>query len=123
MYMVICVSICNLKSSNKCIFFIENIEDFLRTHDYGAFIGGDAEKSCYNALKEYFSKNGETVVIVHGLYLQKRDGKPNECSEKDVIVVNYTHRYIMPVEVKHKLTTGEYFTKPNYEKSSKAKLF
>ena len=102
-----CVSICNLKSSNKGIFFIENIEDFLRTYDYGDFIGGDAEKLCYNDLKEYFSKNGDTAVIIHGLNLHKRDGKTGEGSEKDFIIVNYTHRYIMPIEVKHNLT-GEY---------------
>ena len=62
------------------------------------FKGCMTEELCYNDIKSYFNERKETVLVINGLFLQNREGNKNEGSEKDFIVVNYTHRYIMVVE-------------------------
>ena len=66
--------------------------------------GAVAEKLCYEDFKTYFKEANESVLLISGLDLQHRDGKKNTSSEKDVIILNYTHCYIMGIEVKSALT-------------------
>ena len=52
------------------------------------------------------------------MFLQNREGNKNEGSEKDFIIVNYTLRYIMVVEVKWRLTTETRMRTSSVQKSS-----
>ena len=81
--------------------------------------GAVAEKLCYEDFKTYFKDSNECILIIHGLDIQHRDGKKNSSSEKDVIILNYTHCYIMGVEVKSDLTIKTRDKKSPVEKCSK----
>ena len=52
------------------------------------------------------------------MFLQNSEGNKNEGSEKDFIIVNYTLRYIMVVEVKWRLTTETRMRTSSVQKSS-----
>ena len=82
------------------------------------FKGCMTEELCYNDIKSYFKERKETVLVINGLFLQNREGNKNEGSEKDFIIVNYTLRYIMVVEVKWKLTTETRMKTSSVQKSS-----
>ena len=66
------------------------------------------ERIVYEGLKEYFKKMGEDVLVIHSMYflewnLEKRQKK--SAGEKDFIIINRTHQYIMNLEVKNLLGT------------------
>ena len=65
------------------------------------------EREVYDLLKKYFPTN-EDVVIIHGLDLVKLGCKKGlDVQEIDFLVLNYTHRYILNLEVKTTLGSSE----------------
>ena len=60
-----------------------------------------AEKKIFKAIKKYFSKVNEEVVVIYSFSfmgsVSKKDFQP---AEKDFIILNLTKRYIMHLEVK-----------------------
>ena len=63
------------------------------------------EYECHEAIKSYFMENGESVLVIHSLNLEplQTTGFKKLSKEKDFVIVNYTHCYIMVVEVKRTL--------------------
>ena len=81
-------------------------------------IGDVAEKEAYFALRDYFENKEETVVIIHGLEmhpLDKRREKNAKSSSREIdfLIINYTHHYIMDIEVKNFLGTEKMGKKKN----------
>ena len=73
------------------------------------FLGEIPEENLYNALKEHYTHENDTVVVIHGCDLKKfdLDVKENNTNEKDFIIINFTHRYIIVVEAKYSLDKGD----------------
>ena len=70
-------------------------------------IGDMAEKEAYDALKDYFKEKGEAVVIINGLEMLELDIERRRRQDKreiDFLILNYTHHYLMNLEVKNTLT-------------------
>ena len=63
------------------------------------------EMKLYNTLKKRSEESSETMAIFHSLDIMKFDleKQENKFTEKDFVVVNATHGYIMPIEVKKTL--------------------
>ena len=63
------------------------------------------EMNLYNTLKKRSEERSETMAIFHSLDIMKFDleKQENKFTEKDFVVVNATHGYIMPIEVKKTL--------------------
>ena len=61
--------------------------------------GEMAEKKVFQALEKYFSLTKEEVVVFYSFNFMgyEKDLNPEE---KDFILINWTKRYIMPLEVK-----------------------
>ena len=60
-----------------------------------------AEKKMFKAIKKYFSKVKEEVVVLYSFnFMGSIEAKNFEPREKDFILFNLTKRYIMPLEVK-----------------------
>ena len=69
-------------------------------------IGDMAEKEAYDALRDYFKEKGEAVVIINGLEMLELDLERRRVKDKreiDFLIINYTHHYIMDMEVKKSL--------------------
>ena len=65
------------------------------------------EREAYDLLKKHFPPN-EDVVIIHGLELVKLGFKKGvDVQEIDFLVINYTHQYILNLEVKTTLGSSE----------------
>ena len=61
-----------------------------------------------DALRDYFKKKNQVVIVIHGLeMLQLDQGRRiiNDKREIDFLIINFSHHYIMDVEVKHLLGT------------------
>ena len=69
---------------------LENLKGFL------------VEELCFDSFKIYFGMKDESITLIHSLdFLPLSSGKEKVNSkEKDFVIVNYTHCYIMVVEVK-----------------------
>ena len=63
------------------------------------------EHECHEAIKSYFAEKEESVLVIHSLNLEPLEttGIKKHSKEKDFVIVNYTHCYIMVVEVKRTL--------------------
>ena len=63
------------------------------------------EMKLYNSLKKRSEESSETMSIFHSLDIMKFDieKQENKFTEKDFVIVNATHGYIMPIEVKKTL--------------------
>ena len=63
--------------------------------------GERAEKKIYKAIKKYFDKTNEEVVVLYSFnFMGKLASKNYDPCEKDFILINLTKRYIMPLEIK-----------------------
>ena len=60
------------------------------------------EHQVYDALKKYFSnRSNENVLVIQGLELVKLSGaRRSDKQEVDFLIVNFTHQYILNIEVK-----------------------
>ena len=66
-------------------------------------------------LKEHFKHSDEDVVVFHGIDILKLNlDRVMKVSEKDFVIINASYRYVMVVEVKRTLGSGE-----SLEKSAK----
>ena len=78
--------------------------------------GERAEKKVFQALEKYFSSTNEEVVVFYSFNFMGYEEATGY--EKDFILMNFTKRYIMPLEVKTN------FHLPSLKKAVKqAKLF
>ena len=73
------------------------------------YCGEVPEMNLYNALKQRFEKIDESVAVFHSLDILKFDidKQDNNVSEKDFIIVNASHGYIIAIEVKKTLGKGD----------------
>ena len=75
-------------------------------------VGDLAEKEAYFVLRKYFQQKDEVVIVIHRLEMhllaKKFRKQPNDNCEMDFIIVNFTHSYIMNLEVKNLLGTKKY---------------
>ena len=63
--------------------------------------GEKAEKKMFKAIKRYFKKVDEEVVVLYSVnFMDSVTNKNLKPVEKDFIILNLTKRYIMPLEVK-----------------------
>jgi len=63
--------------------------------------GEKAEKKMFKAIKRYFKKVDEEVVVLYSVnFMDSVTNKSLKPVEKDFIILNLTKRYIMPLEVK-----------------------
>ena len=67
------------------------------------------ERNLYDALKDYCAKTDESIAVFHGLDILKFDPnrQNNNVNEKDFILVSASYGYIMVIECKKTLGTGE----------------
>ena len=71
--------------------------------------GDLTEKEVYEALKDYFGKRKESVLVINGNELPVVLGDTSKKQEMDFIIVNFTKQYLMNIEVKKFLGKGENF--------------
>ena len=69
-----------------------------------AYFGEEPEKDLYYALKKRYERNNEKVVVFHALELMKFDTENTNFDERDFILINATHGYVMAIEAKKNLT-------------------
>ena len=70
----------------------------------GYVVGDMTEKDVYFSLREYFIKKNEVAIIInnlHMIWLNSKSGHKNK--EIDFLIINYTHHYVMVIEVKYAL--------------------
>ena len=69
------------------------------------YAGDMLEKKFLEILKKYFLKRNEEFIIFHSYPFYKLDynDHKNKINEKDFLIANLSHRYIMPIEVKRTL--------------------
>ena len=66
--------------------------------------GERSEKRVYEALKRYFKKHNEEVLVLYSFkFIGEKEGVNCKQREKDFILINLSKRYIMPLEVKTSL--------------------
>ena len=66
-------------------------------------------------LQEHFKHSDEVVAVFHGIDILKLNlERVMKVSEKDFVIINASYRYVMVVEVKRTLGSGE-----SLEKSAK----
>ena len=83
--------------------------------------GDQPEKDLYEELKKFFSGKSEDVVVLHGselleLDLEKR--KKKDKAEKDYLIINKTHQYVMNIEVKATISLEKHEKKKNVWKNT-----
>ena len=93
----------------------QEIRNTLQQHDkkllkkyegyHDSLKGYIVEYECHEAIKSYFLGKDESVLVIHSLNLEPLEttGFKKLSKEKDFVIVNYTHCYIMVVEVKRTL--------------------
>ena len=72
-------------------------------------IGDIPEKEAYDALKNYFKGKKQAVVIINGLEMLELDMERRRIQDKreiDFLIMNYSHHYIMNMEVKRTLSNN-----------------
>ena len=68
-----------------------------------SYYGEPTEKKLYHALKKRYERTNEKVVVFHALDLMKFDQENTNFDEKDFILINATHGYVMAIEAKKNL--------------------
>ena len=68
-----------------------------------SWYGEESEMKLYNALKERYQKLKESLAVFHSLEVLKFHKKENDFDERDFILLNATHGYLMAIEVKKTL--------------------
>ena len=90
-------------------------QEYFKGHEK-IFLGGKRtysgevpEMNLYHALKKHFEILNESVAVFHSLDILKFDveRQDNNVSEKDFIIVNASHGYIMAIEVKKTFGKGD----------------
>ena len=71
------------------------------------YFGEEPEKDLYYALKKRYERNNEKVVVFHALELMKFDTENTNFDERDFILINATHGYVMAIEAKKNLAEKE----------------
>ena len=67
--------------------------------------GERAEKNLFCSLKKYFQESNEEAMVFYSFeFMGLRNQKNMDVSEKDFIIVNFTNKYIMPLEAKTNFT-------------------
>lgn len=69
-----------------------------------SWYGEESEMKLYNALKERYQKLKESLAVFHSLQVLKFHKKENDFDERDFILLNATHGYLMAIEVKKTLS-------------------
>ena len=61
-------------------------------------------RDVYDILRKYFGQKNDTALIIQGIELLRFDGETGaNTQELDFLIINYTHQYIMNIEVKKRL--------------------
>ena len=71
----------------------KNLKNYIKT---GEYYGDIAERKVFNQLKRYLESKGDVCLLLHGHQFMHK----GSTREKDFIIVNLTHGYIMGLEVK-----------------------
>ena len=83
----------------------EMVENFNRINTLDEIKGEETEYKIYKKLQAYLKEHHEEAVVFHGLkFMGATHQEEIEYQEKDFLVVNMTHRYILNLEVKATLT-------------------
>ena len=91
-------------------YFCDNEKFFIGARR--AYSGDLPEKHVYEVLRKRFVNSDKIVAIFNGLNILKLNlANTFKLSEKDFIIINATHKYIMVIEVKKISWTWKFFVK------------
>ena len=85
-------------------------EDMKKFHMGGKrTYGGELpERTLYDVLQERFKNKNESVAVFHGIDILKLNlDRTFKVSEKDFVIISFTYRYVMVIEVKKTLGAGD----------------